>query len=71
MIFKDPTRHERPGIRFDAMPTPTWDDFETVTLTAAIQSTGTFITADVAPPDARAYAAEIIAACEIVEREQS
>lgn len=69
MHFKDPDRPERPGIMFTAMPTPTYDPFTRVTVMAGINSTGTFISADVTPADARAFAAEIIRSCEIVERE--
>lgn len=59
----------KPEVIFSAMPTPTFDDFENVLLSAMIANTGTCIAAEVSTEDARKYAAEIISACEKVEAE--
>jgi hypothetical protein len=60
---------EKPRIDFLAIPTPPgWDaDFSAVKLGVSIYGTRTLIEADVPPALARKYAAEVIAACEIVE----
>lgn len=69
MIFKH-EYVERPAIHFNAMPTPSYDDFETVTLSVAIYGTGTSIESDMPTENARQFACEIIAACELVEEER-
>lgn len=60
-------------ITFAAQPTPSWDDFKTVTITAGISQVGgqgsVLLHKELDPPAARAYAAEIVRACEIVEAE--
>lgn len=60
-------------IRFSAQPTPSFDPFETVTLAAMFRDgTGlgsAQVRQEVAPARARAFAEEIVRACEIVERE--
>lgn len=60
---------EKPRIDFHAMPTPTWDTFETVHLSVGIHGTTTHIGIDMPAEKAREWAAEIIAACEVVEAE--
>jgi hypothetical protein len=63
------------NVTFSAMPTPTYDPFETVSIwfginesagNGAITGHKTLTTAA-----ARTFASEIIKACEIVEKEQS
>jgi len=68
--FKHP-HAEKLRIDYYAQPTPADEDFETVTLTVSIYGTRTWIEADMPPVKAREWAAEIIAACEIVEKEQN
>lgn len=61
-------------ITFAAQPTPTYDDFESVTITAGISQVGgrgnSMLTADVSVERARTFAAEILRSCEIVEAER-
>lgn len=51
--------------KFGATHTPSWDQFQTVTL--FVYATGVRVIAEVTPAEARAYAAEIIREAEIVE----
>lgn len=61
---------EKPRVDYTAMPTPTYDDFRTVTLDVSIHGTKTSISTDLPPEKAREWAAEIIEACRIVESER-
>jgi hypothetical protein len=61
---------EKPRHDYCAQPTPAYEDFETVTLSVSIYGTGTRIEQDMPTVKARAWAAEILAACDIVDDEQ-
>ena len=61
---------EKPRIDFVAQPTPSWEDFETVTLSCSIYGTSTHISVDLPVEKAREWMAEIDAACLKVEWEQ-
>lgn len=58
-------------ITFSAQPTPTWDQFETVTLIAGVSQVGgrgaVMLHTDVSLEDARKLANAILRSCEIVE----
>lgn len=58
---------------FAVMPTPTYDDFETVTLSVTQSGVGHGFSLhkEVSPEEARAFAARIVQAAQIVEQEQA
>lgn len=69
-----PESKDRKSMRFSVTHTPDDDVFTTVTLMAHIRSEDGLAVAsvheEVSPEEGRAYAAKIIAACEIVERDR-
>lgn len=69
MRYKHP-HVEKPRHDYCAQPTPTYGNFETVTLSVSIYGTSTRIEQDMPTVKARAWAAEILAACDIVDAEQ-
>jgi hypothetical protein len=62
------------NVTFSAMPTPTYDEFQTVSIWFGINAStgGSAITGhkEMSPDDARAFAAEITKACDIVEADK-
>ena len=62
-------------IKFYAQPTPSYDDFESVTVSAGCLQVGGFggftLHKEMGTDEARTFAAQIIAACEVVERDSA
>lgn len=62
------------AIRFSATHCPSWDKMNHVLLSAYISQTGGLgsfsVSKEVTPAEAREYAASILTACEIVEKDQ-
>lgn len=60
-------------IRFSAQPTPSYDEFETVTISASVTQVGgrgsVQLYADATLEEARTLAAELERACQLVERD--
>jgi hypothetical protein len=67
----------RKPIKFHAIPSPTWDEFEHIHLSASAGSNGDIggavasIEQEVTIEQAREFARSILAACEIVEKDQN